>query len=132
MQSWARSVELPAGPALFMIEDETGSGKTEAALMLAHRLMRGKRADGLYVALPTMATANAMFDRVAAVVSPAILGRMQAFHRPPRTERATCTGAFGLPCRSVEGNEFSILRWARFGRTVGDDRVGRLFGLDCR
>ena len=38
--------------------------------MLAHRLMspsRGEdRADGLYVALPTMATSNAMFDRLAA------------------------------------------------------------------
>ena len=66
MQEWARSVELPAGPALFMIEDETGSGKTEAALMLAHRLMASGRADGLYVALPTMATANAMFDRLGA------------------------------------------------------------------
>ena len=65
MQEWARDVELPAGPALFMIEDETGSGKTEAALMLAHRLIASGAADGLYVALPTMATANAMFDRLA-------------------------------------------------------------------
>ena len=65
MQEWARNVELPAGPALFMIEDETGSGKTEAALMLAHRLFASGAADGLYVALPTMATANAMFDRLA-------------------------------------------------------------------
>ena len=65
MQAWAQRVELPAGPALFMIEDETGSGKTEAALMLAHRLMASGRADGIYVALPTMATANAMFDRLA-------------------------------------------------------------------
>ena len=65
MQDWSRSAELPAGPALFMIEDETGSGKTEAALMLAHRLMKSRRADGLYVALPTMATANAMFERLA-------------------------------------------------------------------
>ena len=64
MQEWARSVELPAGAALFMIEDETGSGKTEAALMLAHRLMASGAADGLYMALPTMATANAMFDRL--------------------------------------------------------------------
>ena len=64
MQEWARSVELPDGPALFMIEDEPGSGKTEAALMLAHRLMAAGRADGLYMALPTMATANAMFDRL--------------------------------------------------------------------
>ena len=64
MQTWAHSVELPTGPTLFMIEDETGSGKTEAALMIAHRLMAAGRADGLYVALPTMATANAMFDRL--------------------------------------------------------------------
>ena len=66
MQAWAQRVELPAGPTLFMIEDETGSGKTEAALMLAHRLMASGHADGIYVALPTMATANAMFDRLAA------------------------------------------------------------------
>ena len=65
MQNWANSVELTDGPALFMIEDETGSGKTEAALMLAHRLLASGCADGLYVALPTMATANAMFDRLA-------------------------------------------------------------------
>ena len=64
MQQWASSVDLPEGPALFMIEDETGSGKTEAALMLAHRLMAAGKADGLYMALPTMATANAMFARL--------------------------------------------------------------------
>ena len=64
MQCWTQSVEVPPGPALFMIEDETGSGKTEAALMLSHRLMAAGRADGLYIVLPTMATANAMFDRL--------------------------------------------------------------------
>ena len=66
MQEWARTVALPAGPALFLIEDETGSGKTEAAVMLAYRLLKVSRLDGLYVALPTMATANAMYDRLAA------------------------------------------------------------------
>ena len=65
MQEWAREVNVPDGPTLFMIEDETGSGKTEAALMLAHRIITSGSADGLYVALPTMATANAMFDRLA-------------------------------------------------------------------
>ena len=67
MQDWAATVELPCGPALFLVEDETGSGKTEAAVMLTHRLMRAGKADGVYVALPTMATANAMFDRLASV-----------------------------------------------------------------
>jgi len=65
MQQWAEEVELPTGPTLFMIEDETGSGKTEAAIMIVHRLMKADRADGLYMALPTMATANAMFDRLS-------------------------------------------------------------------
>ena len=68
MQDWASSVELPNGPALFLIEDETGSGKTEAALMLTHRLMKKNKADGLYMALPTMATTNAMFDRLGRAI----------------------------------------------------------------
>ena len=66
MQRWAESCIIPDGPTLFMVEDETGSGKTEAAIMLAHRLMVEGRADGMYVALPTMATANGMFERLSA------------------------------------------------------------------
>ena len=65
MQQWAESCDIPQGPGLFLVEDETGSGKTEAAIMLAHRLMACGKADGVYVALPTMATANAMFDRLS-------------------------------------------------------------------
>lgn len=65
VQTWAETVSLPAGPLLAVIEDQTGSGKTEAALVLAHRLLADGRADGVYVALPTMATANAMFGRLA-------------------------------------------------------------------
>ncbi|WP_201153586.1 CRISPR-associated helicase Cas3' [Rhodothalassium salexigens] len=65
LQRWADTVALPAGgPLLCLLEDLTGSGKTEAALMLAHRLMASGRAGGLYLALPTQATANAMFDRL--------------------------------------------------------------------
>ena len=66
MQHWTATVDLPDAPALFLIEDETGSGKTEAALMLVHRLMKARHASGFYIALPTMATANAMFDRLGA------------------------------------------------------------------
>src|SRR5690606_31311123 len=66
VQAWAEVVELPAGPFIAFVEDVTGSGKTEAALILAHRLLSTGRARGLYVALPTMATANAMYDRLAA------------------------------------------------------------------
>lgn len=64
VQQWAETVVLPDGPVLAVIEDITGSGKTEAALTLAHRLLTLRRADGVYLALPTMATANAMFGRL--------------------------------------------------------------------
>ncbi|SDH68084.1 CRISPR-associated helicase/endonuclease Cas3 [Roseospirillum parvum] len=68
LQQWAATVALPAhGPVLALLEDLTGSGKTEAALLLAHRLMAAGRAGGLYLALPTQATANAMFDRLGAL-----------------------------------------------------------------
>ena len=65
VQDWAASVDLPPGPVMAVIEDLTGSGKTEAAMVLAHRLLAGGRAGGVFVALPTMATANAMFGRLA-------------------------------------------------------------------
>jgi CRISPR-associated endonuclease/helicase Cas3 len=64
LQSWSETVPIPEGPVFFTIEDATGSGKTEAALVLAHRLMCAGRADGLFFALPTMATANAMYARM--------------------------------------------------------------------
>jgi CRISPR-associated endonuclease/helicase Cas3 len=66
VQRWADTVPLPTdGPILAVIEDLTGSGKTEAAMVLAHRLIAAGRAGGLFFALPTMATANAMFGRLS-------------------------------------------------------------------
>ncbi|MEZ5816622.1 MAG: CRISPR-associated helicase Cas3' [Hyphomicrobiaceae bacterium] len=62
MQMWATDVRI--APGLYIIEDSTGAGKTEAALMLAHRLIAGGLAEGLYVALPTMATADGMYGRM--------------------------------------------------------------------
>ena len=64
-QHWAETVAMAASPTLFIVEDLTGSGKTEAALTLAHRLLDAGQADGIFLALPTMATANAMFERMA-------------------------------------------------------------------
>lgn len=64
LQAMAAEMPLEPGPALYCIEDVTGSGKTEAALYLVHRLMAAGLADGFYVALPTTATANAMYARL--------------------------------------------------------------------
>jgi CRISPR-associated endonuclease/helicase Cas3 len=66
-QNWAAGVSLDDTAGLFILEDMMGSGKTEAALILAHRLMQTRRASGLYVALPTMATANALYRRLAII-----------------------------------------------------------------
>lgn len=65
LQCWAEQVPLDASPKLFILEDVTGAGKTEAALTLTHRLMQTGAAEGFYFGLPTMATSNAMFSRVA-------------------------------------------------------------------
>ncbi len=65
MQALAEGLTLPNGPVSIIVEDVTGGGKTEAALLLVQRLIADGRADGLFIALPTMATADAMFDRLA-------------------------------------------------------------------
>jgi CRISPR-associated endonuclease/helicase Cas3 len=64
LQELADTLPLAEGPQIIVIEEITGGGKTEAALTLAHRLIAAGKADGLYFGLPTMATANAMFERV--------------------------------------------------------------------
>ena len=67
LQNFAATVELGDGPQFFLLEDVTGAGKTEAAFILAHRLMAAGKAQGLYFALPTMATANQMYERTAGI-----------------------------------------------------------------
>ncbi len=67
LQGYAATEVLPDLPQLFILEDVTGAGKTEAALILTQRLMEKGLANGLYIALPTMATANAMYQRLGGV-----------------------------------------------------------------
>ena len=133
MQKWARSVELPAGPTLFMIEDETGSGKTEAALMLAHRLMATGQADGLYVALPTMATANAMFDRLGAAcrtlfapgTEPSIALAHGARDMHPGFRRASLPGGRAeepYPSAGIEDEAMATTASTACAHWIADDR----------
>jgi CRISPR-associated endonuclease/helicase Cas3 len=67
LQSVASTFSVAAAPQLFVLEDVTGAGKTEAAVILANRLMAAGQADGIYFALPTMATSNAMYNRIEKV-----------------------------------------------------------------
>lgn len=64
LQQAAESVEITDAPQLFILEDVTGAGKTEAACILTQRLLAAGHGDGLYFALPTMATSNAMYSRL--------------------------------------------------------------------
>jgi len=67
LQVFVSQLEIPSSPHLFILEDVTGAGKTEAAVLLAHKLMKAGQANSLYFALPTMATANTMYSRMRKV-----------------------------------------------------------------
>ncbi|GAA5014578.1 CRISPR-associated helicase Cas3' [Kitasatospora paranensis] len=55
---------LATGAGLLLVTAPTGDGKTEAALHAASVMARASGAGGVYFALPTMATADAMYERV--------------------------------------------------------------------
>ncbi len=67
LQKMIDTLKISSSPTLYILEDVMGAGKTEAALALAHKLVALGQADGLYFGLPTMATADSMFNRVETV-----------------------------------------------------------------
>lgn len=68
MQMACAEIPLPEGPMLALIEEETGAGKTEAAMLLAQRMLLDGKARGIFMAMPTMATSDAMFTRARETV----------------------------------------------------------------
>ena len=58
--------ELEQMPRLILVEYLTGGGKTELALHIGDRLLNRFGLSGAYIAMPTQATSNQMFERFAA------------------------------------------------------------------
>lgn len=75
MQLAVAGAPLPDGPMLAVLEDATGAGKTEAALILASRMMQAGKAHGIYFALPSMASSEAMFSRMRRQIACLFSGR---------------------------------------------------------
>lgn len=107
-QDWAETVALPPGPVLVVVEDVTGSGKTEAAVTLAHRLLADGRAHGLFLALPTTATANAMYGRMAAAYA-------ALFAEGARPSLALAHGRAALDPRFAAAMEGGVAQERRMG-----------------
>lgn len=60
--------ESESGCAMMaIVEDATGSGKTEASLIWASRSMSSHNCEGMTYALPTRATSNMMFTRLESI-----------------------------------------------------------------
>lgn len=98
MQEAVMNIELGAGPQLAVIEDSTGTGKTEAALILAHRMIEKRKARGIFFALPTMATSNAMFERMNGFVA-------KMYENPPSLVLAHSRAKLSTAVREVTGAE---------------------------
>lgn len=115
MQVAAETAVLPDGPVLALIEDTTGAGKTEAALIIAYRMIASGRARGLFFALPTMATANAMFGRMTTAAA-------RLFAAPPSLTLAHGRAGLHEGFRALVGAEEDTTPEANCTRWLADDR----------
>lgn len=75
-------------PTLFLIEAPMGEGKTEAAFYAHLRLQAINQHRGMYIALPTQATGNLMFERVKAF--------LEGYGKPRRLDLQLLHGASEL------------------------------------
>jgi CRISPR-associated endonuclease/helicase Cas3 len=74
-------LELPVTERLVVIEAPTGSGKTEAAVIWADRLVAAGLVDGMYFSVPTRSAATELHDRISKVMGRVRNGGLFS-HRP--------------------------------------------------
>ena len=89
------AITVPLDERLVIIESETGSGKTEAALWRFAHLYQARRVDGLYFALPTRAAASQMHARITRFIAglfPEEVGPEPVLAVPGYVRAGTATG----------------------------------------
>ncbi|NGO62706.1 CRISPR-associated helicase Cas3' [Rhizobium daejeonense] len=129
MQRLADGLHFDATPQMVVIEDGTGSGKTEAALLIAARMMAAGLGEGVYVALPTMATANAMHGRLENAIrglfdeSGERMASLVLAHGRSRLAREL--DALSARHDGGQGREESVA--SRFNAWIGDSRKTAFF-----
>jgi len=97
-------------PFLVIIEAQTGSGKTEAALYLADTLLQRENKGGIYLAMPTQATSNQMFQRVSKFLARRYAEQELNLHL-----------VHGKALYNPKTSEFSISSiWSEAGETEGN------------
>lgn len=75
LQEFCNNCHLSNESKLFILEDIPGSGKTESAFILAHRILQNTQGSGIFMALPTMATADGIYDRVKNFISKSLIAK---------------------------------------------------------
>ncbi len=106
----ADAASTMAEPGLILVEAPMGEGKTEAALLAVEILAARFGAGGCFIALPTMATTDAMFSRVAAWIDRLPVGAVSTYL------------AHGKSALNPEFQEMS--RLGRLAGVVQDDQIG--------
>lgn len=68
-KAFITSVKEIQSPFMLILEAPTGSGKTEAAFYLADQVIQKEKKAGFYIAMPTQATSNQMYERTVSFLS---------------------------------------------------------------
>lgn len=106
-----------SGP-LLILESETGSGKTEAALWRFVYLFRTGQVDSLYFALPTRVSAKQAYDRVRKAISrlwpedPPLTVRALPGYAAADGEEPIMLPGFEVQWNDKPGDDKALQRWA--------------------
>ena len=113
------AADTMAEPGLMILEANMGEGKTEAALLAAERLADRFHLGGVYYALPTQATVNAMFTRFTDWISLLPAGNRPAF-----------ASVFLAHGKRDLNDEFAALRTRRHGGGASANTAFNTFNDD--